>query len=94
VPQIAIIIDMNSLIRLVQNKPYLTWDIRDKTQLSEQSVVEHILNYGNWEDYLIAESELGIKKIRSIFDTLKQKTRVNLKPKTIHYFEKYYQRYA
>ncbi|MFH1971701.1 MAG: hypothetical protein ABIJ05_04950 [Patescibacteria group bacterium] len=85
---------MSKLRSLIQNKPYLTWDIGNKAQLSEESIVEYILNYGNWEDYLIAEKTLGVKKIQALFNSLKQKTRVNLKPKTIHYFEKYYQRYA
>ena len=85
---------MSTLLNLLQKKPYLTWDIRDKTKLSEQSIVEHILNYGDWEDYLTLEKTLGIEKIHALFNTLKQKQRVNLKPKTIHYFEKYYEHYA
>lgn len=85
---------MKILLQLLQEKPYLTWYIADKAHLSQESIMEHIYNYGTWEDYLVAEKTFGIHKARALFDRLKKKNRVNLKAKTIHYFEKYYQRHA
>jgi len=35
---------------IIKNKPSLAWYIKDPDKLSEESVLEHVLNYGNWED--------------------------------------------
>ena len=85
---------MDQLINLFKNKPYLAWDLKNKETLSEESMLEHILNYGNWEDYLLAEKVFGIEKAKTIFNTLKNKRRVNLRDKTIDYYDKYFQKYA
>lgn len=85
---------MNNFQRLFKKKPYLAWYVRDKQRLSEESMFEHVLSYGNWEDYLTAEDSLGIKKAHGLFQKLKSKRRVNLKPQTINYFNLYFQKYA
>ena len=85
---------MNKLTTLISKKPYLAWYVKDVENLSTESVLEGIFNYGNWEDYLTAEKSLGIKRVRKIFDKLKTKPRSNLRVKTICYFEKYYSKYA
>ncbi len=83
-----------SFIGYFKKKPYLAWYVSNKEKLSEESVVEHILNYGNWDDYLKVEKIIGIKKLASLFNKLKSKKRVNLRSKTINYFENYFQKYA
>ena len=35
---------------IIKNKPYLAWYVKDPARLSEESVLEHVLNYGNWDD--------------------------------------------
>lgn len=85
---------MDTLLKLFYKKPYLTWYIKDVKQVSRNSLLEHILNYGDWEDYLSAEKVLGIKNTKEIFNDLKNKPRSNLRKKTINYFEKYFTRYA
>jgi hypothetical protein len=85
---------MKTLQGLIIDKPYLAWDIKDKKSLSEQSVIEHILNYGDWDDYLKAEEMLGIKKAAKLFSKLKNKKRTNLRPQTIYYFTNYFEKYA
>lgn len=85
---------MNKLIKVFNTKPYLSWYLKEKESLSEKSILEHILNYGNWDDYLLAEQTFGIQKTKTLFTALKTNRRVNLRNKTINYFEKYYQKYA
>ncbi len=85
---------MNKLLGLFYEKPYLAWYVRDIKNISKESLLEHVLNYGNWEDYLGAEESLGIKNTKEIFDDLKSRARTNLRKKTINYFEKYFQKYA
>ena len=79
---------------LLSRKPYLAWSVRDKKSLSEESALEQILNFGDWQDYLKAEKELGIQKVKAIFKGLKNKKRTNLRPKTINYFNLYFDRHA
>ena len=85
---------MNRLQELFKRKPYLAWYIGKKSKMSKQSMVEHVLNYGSWEDYLTAEKALGIKNIRAIFENIKDKKRSGLRPQTINYFQNYYHEYA
>jgi hypothetical protein len=85
---------MNHLAKLFFEKPYLAWYVKDTKKISKESMLEHILNFGDWGDYLDAEKTLGIKNVREIFINLKSKTRSNLRTKTINYFDKYFQRYA
>lgn len=85
---------MDKHLELFYKKPYLAWYIKDVKKISKNSLLEHILNYGNWEDYLNAEKALGVKKAKEIFNDLKGKPRSNLRKKTINYFNKYFARYA
>lgn len=85
---------MKSLRRIFEKKPYLAWYVRDKVHLSEESMLEHVLNYGNWDDYLTVESTLGLERVKSLYQNLKNKKRVNLRPQTINYFDLYFAKYA
>ncbi|MFZ5932508.1 MAG: hypothetical protein ACOYT7_00250 [Patescibacteria group bacterium] len=85
---------MRALEELFKSKPYLAWDVANPGELSQKSMLEHILNYGTWEDYLLAEKALGIKKINLLFKEIMGQKRVNLKPQTINYFSNYLARYA
>ena len=62
---------VKQLIKVFYDKPYLSWYLKEKESLSEKSLLEHILNYGNWDDYLLAEQILGIQKTKSLFTALK-----------------------
>ena len=79
---------------IVKDKPYLTWYVRNPNKLSAKSIVEHVLNFGNWDDYLRVEEALGIKKTKELFESIAHGNRVNLRKKTVSYFEKYFQKYA
>jgi hypothetical protein len=85
---------MSLLSKKFEKKPYLAWYIKDKSSLSDQSVLEHILNYGDWADVQEVEKEMGISKMKSLFEEMINKKRINLKPRTINYFENYFAKYA
>ena len=85
---------VKKLTELFKQKPYLAWYVADREKLSEKSILEHILNYGTWEDYQMAESALGLKRIKSLFNELLSGKRVNLKPQTKNYFTNYLRKYA
>jgi len=85
---------MKTLTDLFKQKPYLAWYVGDKTKLSEKSMLEHILNYGTWEDYQTVESALGLKKLHALFNDLVRGKRINLSPQTKNYFSHYFRHYA
>lgn len=85
---------MDELHDLFIQKPYLAWYVDDKKKLSKTSMLEHILNFGSWDDYLVAERVFGIEGAHEIFNKIKNKKRVNLRPQTVNYFEKYYDKHA
>ena len=85
---------MTKLHKLFQDKPYLAWYVANIQTLSEKSMLEHILNYGTWDDFKIAENTFGIKKTSLLFNELKNNKRKNLKDKPINYFTKYFEKYA
>lgn len=85
---------MQDIRELFRQKPYLAWYLKDKSELSEESVFEHILNYGDWDDFLKTKEVFGLEKSKAIFEKLKSKKRVNLRPQTINYFTNYFQKHA
>ena len=79
---------------ILQNKPSLSWYIKNKSKLSDESALEHILSFGDWEDVMEAEKALGVTKMKFLFEKICNKKRVNLKPRTINYFHNYFTKYA
>ena len=79
---------------ILLKKPYLAWFVKDVKKISQESTMEQIFNYGNWQDYLKAENDLGIKRVKAIFEDLKTRKRTNLRLKTINYFNLYFAKYA
>lgn len=58
--------------------------------LSIESVVEHVLMYGDYEDYKELERMLGKKKVFSIFQKQISQKRTNYRPQTLHFFKHYF----
>jgi hypothetical protein len=72
----------------------LVWYVKDRDSLSPESVLESVLNYGDWRDFLGIKDAIGIEKTRLMFENLKNRKRVNLRPATINYFSLYFAKYA
>ena len=79
---------------IIKNKPYLAWDVKDLSILSEESVLERVLNYGNWDDVQGYIKIKGILDTKRIFNELLNKKRVNLFPEIRHYFTIYFNKHA
>ena len=84
---------MQQVRELFIKKPYLAWYVSDAAKLDEKSMVEHILNYGDWEDFQLLKKEFGLKRIGKLFNQIKG-VRTNLRPETLSYFENYLEKYA
>lgn len=85
---------MSYLRDLFIKKPFLAWFVKNKSELSQESMVEKVFNYGDWQDYLNIEKEIGTDEVKNIFERLKNKPRTNLRPRTINYFNHYFAKYA
>lgn len=79
---------------LIKNKPYLFWDVKNPEKLSEKSLLEHILNYGDFSDAQDTIKYLGIKKAANIFTAQLKSKRHNYRPKIANYFQLYFKKHA
>jgi hypothetical protein len=79
---------------IIKNKPYLAWYIKDPAKLSQSSILEHILNYGNWEDVQTFIDIKGIKQTQKLFKLGANKTRSNYFPEIKYYFQHYFAKHA
>ena len=82
------------LSAFIKKRPHLIWYTENYENLSLESIVEAVLNYGNWDDFQELVKISGIKKIAAIFrNKLKQK-RCNYDKKAKNYFQLYFNKYA
>lgn len=77
---------------IIKNKPYLAWYIKDPDKLSEQSVLEHVLNYGNWDDVQSFIKIKGLDKTAELFNRSLKNKRTNYLPAIQSYFSRYFNR--
>ncbi len=73
---------------LVKNRR-LTWHVADVNELSEDSIVEHVLTNGDWTDFLELLRLLGKKRVIKIFSRQVEKDRINYRPQTVNFFRHY-----
>lgn len=74
----------------------MVWYVKDPSKLNDESIVEHVLNYGDWDDVQEIIKILGIKKTAMIF---REKSapdkfgRQNYRPEIKHYFQLYFNKH-
>ena len=59
------------------------WYTKNYDDLSEKSILEAVLNYGDW-----------FERIYNLFNEMRAQRRVNLRPQVVNYFSKYFAKYA
>ena len=78
---------------IIASKPYIAWYIKDPNSLSEESVLEHVLNYGNWDDVQQFIKIKGKVKTAELFNKTLAKKRTNYSPEIKSYFIRYFNNY-
>lgn len=78
----------------IKQRPYLVWYVKDFNKLDDESIVEHTLNYGTWDDVQKLIKIIGIKKLSRIFNKQANKARSNYRPEIKNYFQLYFARHA
>ncbi len=84
----------NELREFMKTRKHLVWYVKDPENLPAESVVEHTLNYGDWDDVQTLIKILGVKKMAEIFRKQNSGFRTNYDPQTINYFTLYFNKYA
>lgn len=73
---------------LIKERPHLWWWVRDKENLSMESVVQGILANGDMNDVLKLFEVVGKDKVRRIFLQQISGKRHNYRPQTVNFFRK------
>lgn len=85
---------MKKINAFIKKRPHLIWYTKNYAGLSEESIVEHVLNYGTWEDVQEMIRILGMKKTAKIFRIASARRRCNYREKTKHFFTIFFNKYA
>lgn len=79
----------------LRERKSLWWWVPDVTKLDDEAILEGVMNYGRWRDFLFLKKELGLKRISELFQYMTQvKRRVNLRSEKIALFGNYLERYV
>jgi hypothetical protein len=81
--------------KFILKRKYLFWYVKDPTKVDDESLVEAVLNLGNWNDVRELIKLMGMKKIAKIFreQTKPERMRTNYNPMTKNYFNLYFDKY-
>jgi hypothetical protein len=79
---------------IIKQKPYLAWFTSQYNQLSDQAVLEQVLNYGDWDDVKTFIRIRGMTKTAQLFKESISGPRDNYKPIFKHYFTKFFRYHA
>ena len=83
--------------QFIKKRPYLVWYVKDLDKLDNASIVEHVLNYGDWDDVQEMIKILGMKKTAKIFREKSKPSKMgrqNYDPQIKNYFKLYFDKYA
>lgn len=70
------------------------WSIRNYEDLSPESILESVISYGDWPDFVKLTEIFGMKQSAELFKEIKNRRRTNLRPRTDNYFTKYFEKHA
>jgi len=85
---------MKAVNRFIKKRPYLVWYTENYQNLTEESIIEAVLNYGDFDDFKGLIKIMGIKKVAGIFRDQQKKKRSNYRPEVKNYFTLYFNKYA
>lgn len=78
------------LNKILQEDSSLVWYTKNTSNLSDESVLEHVLNYGTWKQVQEVLGILGLKGTVDLYHSIVNKPRCNLKPRVKYYFDLYF----
>lgn len=84
----------NQLKEFMQKRKHLTWYVKNPENIGAESIVEHTLNYGDWDDVQELIKILGVERTADIFRKQTSGFRTNYRPEVSNYFKLYFNKYA
>jgi hypothetical protein len=78
----------------VREKSYLFWSTKDLDRLSKESVVENVLNYGDFDDFKKIVEIMSVNAVANIFRKQLEGKRINYRPEIKNYFTLYFDKYV
>lgn len=85
---------MSTVQDIILSKPHLLWHVKDPSKLSEEAVLEAVLNYGDWDDVKNFIKIKGVKQTAKLFEKTNDKLRSNYLSAVGHYFIRFFKKYA
>lgn len=79
---------------IIRQKPYLIWYSKNYDGFSKETIVEAVLNCGDWEELQDLIKIFGKQKVADIFFKQINYPRCNYLPKRASFFENYFSDYA
>ncbi len=77
---------------IIRRKPHLIWHVNDYDALSDESVVEAVLNYGEMFDFMDLIDVMGRERVANIFKKESSKKKSNYRPEIKNYFDIYFEK--
>lgn len=84
----------DQIYKFIKERSHLIWFTENYEELSEEAIVEAVLNYGSLDDFRSLVKILGIKKVAFLFEKGANQKRTNYKPEIKNYFSLYFKKYA
>lgn len=78
----------------LQDRKGLWWWVADVNQLDDRAILEGVMNYGRWQDFLDLKEKWGLLKIKQLYQEMTNAKRCNLRPPTRVLYGKYLERHA
>ena len=85
---------MLELQEFIKKRPSLIWYVKEYDKLDDASIVEHVLNYGTWDDFNEMVRIMGIDRAAHVFRENAFRPRMNYRKRTRHFFNLYFNKYA
>jgi hypothetical protein len=80
--------------QFIKKRKYLFWYVKEPEKVSDESLVEAVLNLGDWDDVQKLFKLMGIKRVAEIFKKKANVPRSNYRPEVKNYFTLYFNKYA
>ena len=82
--------------KFIENHGYLFWytPAPKGEKVTDELLVETILNYGSWEDVHELFNVMGLKNVAKIFWGMTGRKKLNYFPEIHNYFTLYFKKYA
>jgi hypothetical protein len=78
----------------IKKRKYLFWYVKNPEKVSDESLVEAVLNLGDWDDVQELIAMMGMRKVADIFEKKAFVKRSNYDKRTVNFFNLYFARHA